>query len=185
MSADELQNSLHEIPLREITAPRSEQPRLSEDALALREGYLQFGQLLDNAASDFDPTALVTNLQGWADDSKSSADSLMSAKRVKTGDSQRFFGIWGAFAAALAVLLAFISWQQFSLLNEMPEVVSPKPSELTRVELPWTDPLDDQLAIASEHVRQMSDRDVSVDTPLWLLLDQMREMEADLQSGSL
>ena len=171
MSSQSPQND----PLEQVTAPRDARSELDSEQAALRESYLQLGTWLEQAAGEFDEAAFLAKLQ------RNIAASELPATTVKK--SQPW--LLALLAVAAALLLAFVGWRWSNVKNEFTKVPPAKLPTVVGVELPWTDPLDDQLLAASQQVREASGSGGYVDQPLQWLQDQMREMEADLQSGSL
>lgn len=162
-------------PLEQITAPRNALAPLDSEQAALRESYLQLGGWLEQAAGEFDEAAFLAKLQR----------NISTTELPANTESKSKFWLLALLAVAAALLLAFVGWQWSQTKNDFAEQVPTKLPTVVGVELPWTDPLDDQLLAASQQVREASGNGGYVDQPLQWLQDQMRAMEADLESGSL
>jgi hypothetical protein len=170
MSSDSHSND----PLKNITQPREARPKLDGEQAPLRDSYLQLGGWLEQAAGEFDEATFLAKLRENLADSQPAA----AAERAPRW-------LLSLLAVAATAVLGFVSWWSFAEKVSVIDQPVAKLPTATGVSLPWTDPLDDQLAAAWQQVREGTDSRRNVDPPLQWLHDQIREMEADLQSGSL
>jgi hypothetical protein len=161
---------------------------LDSETLAARETFLALGAAANAAAGDFDEAKLIARLhQSCLNDVTSSEKAIVHRPAML----QRWPLLLGGVLAA-SILVALTWFAVTSQSNSSGQIASNPSTPLrTSKQLPmlkavaWTDPLDDEIALAEATLDQLSARNRGFDGSLLQINERLEALSQELSVESL
>jgi hypothetical protein len=163
---------------------------LDDETQAARETFLALGIAVEASGGDFDEAKLIARLQ------RSCLNETLSGEKavVRRPAGLDWWPMLLAGVLAAGVLVAIVRIAIVSLSPSGPEVVSaPKTPQRTKSELPevmltavgWSDPLDDEIALAAATLDQLGGRNRGFDGSLLQMNERLEALSHELSVESL
>src|SRR4029079_8433024 len=155
---------------------------LDSDTAAARESFLALGSAIESAAHDFDQTALLTRLP----------DQCVSLPEQFARNGWWPLIVSGALAAGMLLAIARIAVERQrspdrATITQSPTKALPKQKSpiMAPVSLVWSDPLDDEIALAAATIDQFSNTARGFDGSLLDMNDQLQALSRELLGETL
>jgi hypothetical protein len=153
---------------------------LDSQTALLRDGFLQLGQSIEAANSDFDEAAFLSKLTAANE----------TTLRPKTRNWWPLVLTAALAASALVAIvritLAPADRNNIAIAPEQPSMYEDPPGAAdSSAQLAWSDPLDEEIASAQDAVGQLSGRQADLDGSLLNFGSRLEALAAELESGSL
>jgi hypothetical protein len=174
--------------LRATTRPLPSGTPLDSDTAAAREAFLSLGAAVEADAADFDERLLAEKLTESCVRSTQAGSGVPASRKTRDWWSIVLGGALAAASLIAIVRIAVISQQLTDEITVATKENSPKsnpPIVPAFASAGWSDPLDEEIALAAVTIEQLGSRSRGVDGSLLEMNDRLDALNQELSVESL